>query len=691
MLKPFELPPPPAHFVGRAAELERLTGILTRDPDRPGPAVVTVHGEGGIGKTTLAVVLGHRVANEFPGGQLFAQLDGPDTPDSPDELQHRINKVLAHFIAALQGPEEEVNFDPAALLVAYRNLTKNRKVLVVLDDVPRAHKVEDLFPAGPRCAVILTSREPPTDPPMAGEGLCELQRLSENESVALLKQLTRREDDVLSELAARCAGLPFALRGVATALAYRPQWEPVTVEHALRVATAHDSRPQPLAASYGLLSEGERIAFRCIASFEQPVFAPWMLAEAAGIEEGDAHVLAARLADARLVERHSTEPSAELLYVAPDPVREYAAHLAEIEDGPERIARTQRVRDAQHKRATVNVREQATSLIEQGRLGAALSKAQTALTIAREGHDNEAEALARVLLAEVSAELGDVAQTERLARRACELANGRVKARALRCLGHAQRRLRDLRGARQSLDSALELVSPSDDPAEYIRVLAERAVVWGMLKEVGSAKEDCAEAERLRHSRDGVQPAIVEWARGVSSYYLDEFAEARTVLAEGHTVASKNGQRLMAAQLHFWSAEVALAQEDYPTAQKIAAESLTSFTEMRHRYGIARCNHVLGRVAVHQNRYGEAALILQEVAEWFRGCGDPWTEGDATRLLANVYAESKKQQQAQVMRGLARSLFMEAGDQERARQLAGGVDSSLRRLMSAIDRSGERE
>ena len=65
------LPEPRTSLIGREAELAEL-GELIADPN---PHVLTLTGPGGIGKTRLAVELGHLVAGRFAGGACFVQLE----------------------------------------------------------------------------------------------------------------------------------------------------------------------------------------------------------------------------------------------------------------------------------------------------------------------------------------------------------------------------------------------------------------------------------------------------------------------------------------------------------------------------------------------------------------------------------------------------------------------------------------
>src|SRR5262249_54502948 len=65
-------------FVGRAAETDRLTEAIG------GCAVVAISGMAGVGKSALAIHLGHRLADRYPDGQLYVDLygNGPLTPEA---------------------------------------------------------------------------------------------------------------------------------------------------------------------------------------------------------------------------------------------------------------------------------------------------------------------------------------------------------------------------------------------------------------------------------------------------------------------------------------------------------------------------------------------------------------------------------------------------------------------------------
>ena len=88
---------------------------------------MVITGQGGVGKTSLAVHAAHSVAGQFPDGQLFADLHGGTAhPVGPMQV------LDGSCGAGRAGPAGTRGLDERAEV--YRNLLADRKMLVVLDD-----------------------------------------------------------------------------------------------------------------------------------------------------------------------------------------------------------------------------------------------------------------------------------------------------------------------------------------------------------------------------------------------------------------------------------------------------------------------------------------------------------------------------------------------------------------------------
>lgn len=219
-----QLPADVADFVGRkdlAEELCRRLGAAARSRFPGAVVVLVVAGPGGIGKTSLAVHVAHRMASRFPDGHLYAPLQGASAqPLAPAEVLGRFLRSLGVAGSAIPAGEQE-------RAAAFRSMLAGRRVLIVLDDARDAAQVRPLLPGRASCAVLVTSRNWLAD--LDGAVAAELEVLSPAEAHALFSRIVGQRraaaepDDVQAVLEA-CAGLPLAIRLAAVRLACRPGW-----------------------------------------------------------------------------------------------------------------------------------------------------------------------------------------------------------------------------------------------------------------------------------------------------------------------------------------------------------------------------------------------------------------------------------------------------------------------------------
>lgn len=241
---PCQLPADLPDFVGRKDEIALLELV-----DAP---VRAITGLPGVGKTVLAIREAHRLRERFPDGQLYVNLRGFSTGPSMT-----VQQALTRFVKALGGgPDDD-----------YRELLKNRRVLVVLDNAT-ADVVEPLLPATPGCAALITSRH---DLPQFAQ--IKLGVLTEQEARELLKGM--RVDGDTTELIGLCARLPLALRIAGANLAGRhlPDYVQELREHRLRALEIEDDDTAVQAAfdlSYSKLSPRARRTFDFLGAVPGP-------------------------------------------------------------------------------------------------------------------------------------------------------------------------------------------------------------------------------------------------------------------------------------------------------------------------------------------------------------------------------------------------------------------------------------
>ncbi|MBR7837106.1 helix-turn-helix transcriptional regulator [Actinospica durhamensis] len=219
---PRELPQPAAHFVGRAAELARLDGLLAR-ASSGAAAVAVISGAPGIGKTTLALWWAHRVKDRFPDGQLYVDLRGFDVlgPAEPGE-------ALRGFLSALGVGDQAMPAGLEAKAALFRSVVAERRVLVVADNAQSAEQVRALLPGTSAGFVLATSRNRLTGLAVRQHAtLLDLGALASRDALALLEERiggerVAAEPGSAQALADACAGLPLALALTAARAAASP-------------------------------------------------------------------------------------------------------------------------------------------------------------------------------------------------------------------------------------------------------------------------------------------------------------------------------------------------------------------------------------------------------------------------------------------------------------------------------------
>src|SRR5262249_50327776 len=109
---PRQLPADIAGFTGRSAELAELDRMLTApgadSAQAAAPVVISaVSGTPGVGKTALAIHWAHRVADQFPDGQLYVNLRGFD----PSGQVMAPAEAVRRGLDALAVPPERIPVD----------------------------------------------------------------------------------------------------------------------------------------------------------------------------------------------------------------------------------------------------------------------------------------------------------------------------------------------------------------------------------------------------------------------------------------------------------------------------------------------------------------------------------------------------------------------------------------------------
>ncbi|MEV4759270.1 BTAD domain-containing putative transcriptional regulator [Micromonospora sp. NPDC049559] len=331
---PCTLPADVPDFVGRDDAMARLTGWCHPAGPAATRTVIVLSGAAGVGKTTLAVRVAHRLRVDFPDGQLYLNLRGFSAPLTAIG-------AAGQLLRALGVPGRTIPTDADERGALIRSLTVDRRYLFVLDDAADETQVRQLLP-GAGGGVLVTSRRPLSG--LEGAHRFELNSFSEPEAVTLLRSVVgaarlAAEPEAGAEILRRCAGLPLAIRIIAERLAARPD---LTLGEVAAELAGAGQRLDPFAAgdldvrasiglSYRALPAEHRRALRMVALLAAPDVPKWVFAAIADDPVAGESVVDS-LVTLHLIEYAGVDRAGQHRYRLNDLVRAYARERAGAQD-----------------------------------------------------------------------------------------------------------------------------------------------------------------------------------------------------------------------------------------------------------------------------------------------------------------------------------------------------------------------
>jgi tetratricopeptide (TPR) repeat protein/transcriptional regulator with XRE-family HTH domain len=207
---PAQLPWDIPDFIDRDGE---ITQLLDAGSGHSG-GIWVIDGLGGVGKTALAVHVGHLATDRFPDGQLYLDLRGFD-PHQPPVTP---SAALGHLLRALGADQGRMLTAADELAAMFRSVLAGKRVLMILDNAASTDQVRPLLPGTSGCLVLVTSRHRLSGlAARHGAGRITLSSLDPGSAVTLLtgmtgQQWTRRDPDACLDLARLCGFLPLGLR-----------------------------------------------------------------------------------------------------------------------------------------------------------------------------------------------------------------------------------------------------------------------------------------------------------------------------------------------------------------------------------------------------------------------------------------------------------------------------------------------
>jgi tetratricopeptide (TPR) repeat protein len=255
-----QLPPPPDDFTGRETELTELRAAIGRG----GVHISGLQGQGGVGKTTLALKLAADLAPDFPDAQIYLDLKG--VSEKPLTAAEAMSHVLRTFDPQTELPEKEEELRPL-----YLDLLHDKQALLLFDNAKDAAQVKSLIPPQ-RCALLVTSRQHFALP---GLQVRNLDTLPLPDAKALLLRIAPRIDGEAEVIAKLCGYLPQALRLAASVIAVRVNVEPTDYRKQLAeqrsrlklLAGDDESVEASITLSYNLLDVEAQKRWRMLAVF----------------------------------------------------------------------------------------------------------------------------------------------------------------------------------------------------------------------------------------------------------------------------------------------------------------------------------------------------------------------------------------------------------------------------------------
>jgi tetratricopeptide (TPR) repeat protein/transcriptional regulator with XRE-family HTH domain len=701
---PRQLPPSVRGFTGRLRELGMLHEMLDRgDEATPGTVAISViSGTAGVGKTALAVLWAHQVANRFPGGQLYVNLRGYD-PGPPLPAAD----ALAGFLRALGVPGRDIPSELTERAALYRSVLAGRRVLTVLDNASSAEQVRPLLPGALGCAVVVTSRDALAGL-VARDGATrlELDLLPAQDAICLLQRLigarVEAEPAAADMLAARCARLPLALRvaaelaiGLPAALLSDLARELATQQRLDRLEAGSDPHTAVRTVfswSIRHLDTGAVRAFRLLGLHPGNGFDAYAAAALFGADVEEADRTIGALASAHLI-----QPAGPGRWTMHDLLRDYAGELAVAANAEDegRAALT-RLLDCYLRTAAT-----ATEMLHPGdRLPrvpfltgpvppmAGLEAARAWLSAeeanlvtltayaADNGWPGHAVRLATSVFRylELASHYPEIVTVATSACRAARRAGDRAaEAEALLNLTLADLHQGRYRLADDRLRQALRLFQEARNRLGEARALGNLGVVafyQGRFRLSARRHERALTAYREIGDRFGEVRALNNL--GFTDLHLGRYRRAAERLRQAESLSSETGDRAITVYCRVNLGMIDLRQDRIRRARDRLLDALVLSREIRNPTGEISCLTNLGIVHLRQGRCPQAEIFLRQALALSRDVGDLTLEADALNGLGEVLRAAGQPDQALTQHRAALSLASRTGGKyEQARAYDG--------------------
>jgi DNA-binding SARP family transcriptional activator/tetratricopeptide (TPR) repeat protein len=341
--RPRMLPRGIADFTGRSEQVERLVALgAAPTPDR----VVVIDGMAGVGKTTMAVHVAHRLESAYPDGAIFVDLHGFTAGREPVDPAAALHSLLRE----VGVPDERIPDELECRAALWRSELAERRLVVVLDNAASAPQVRPMLPGPTSSLTLVTSRRRLTG--LDDAEVFSLDPLDPDTATDLFASVVGRraadEPEAVRDVVTICGRLPLAIRIAAVRLVHRPSWRVADLASRLR---DEDRRLAELAAEDRSVAAAFSLSYRELTTEQQRAFR--LLGLVPG-QDLDAQAAAALLSTSvmsaagtldELVDTHLLQEPTPGRFRFHDLVRQHAADAATDEPHDERDKAFRRLLD----------------------------------------------------------------------------------------------------------------------------------------------------------------------------------------------------------------------------------------------------------------------------------------------------------------------------------------------------------
>jgi len=687
------LPRDIASFTGREPELRQLTSVIT-GAGNPG-GVVSIHaigGMAGIGKTALAVHAAHRLADRFPGGQIFLPLHG-HTPGHPPVVPE---DALASLLLTTGVSASQIPPGMEARMALWRDRLAGKQLLLVLDDAASSEQVRPLLPGVGSSLVLVTSRRHLSA--LEDATALSLDTLPPGEAAGLLVRLAGRaglspDDPAVAEITGLCGFLPLAIGMVARQLHHHPAW--TAAGRAAELAAARNrlelmqAENLSVAAAFNLsyqdLTPGQQQLFRRLGLHPGTEIDVYAAAALDGTDLGTGR----RQLDA-LYDHYLIGEAASGRYRLHDLIREHARALADrVDPNRDRDGAVARLLDYyQHAAARADAliarRARPAQAAADGTVPAAVptmadreqalawARAERASLLACLDHATGTGQYARVIalaaglagLLRLDGPWAEAITRHTAAVQAARSLSDRLgEANALGDLGDVRGLAGEFPAAAQALEQALAIYRDLGDRLGQANALRDLAYVRG-------GDDYPAAAQALEQALaiyldlgDRAGQADVLTLVGILRLVTGDFRAAALAEEQALAICRDLGDRLGQADALTWLGFARRATGEYPAAAQAVEQALAICRDIGDRAGHATALSLLGDVRREAGDYPAAIQALEQALGIFGDIGHRAHYAMALAYLGEVWRVTGHYPAAAQALDQALVIFRDIGDQ----------------------------